>query len=55
MELCSGGDLFHRINAKGRYIEGRGKVLLRNIFSAVAYIHSQVYFTTFTSLTHPRV
>ncbi|KAJ3774335.1 kinase-like domain-containing protein [Lentinula raphanica] len=39
-DLCTGGELFDRICAKGNYYEGDAASLVRTIFSAVSYIHS---------------
>ncbi|KAJ3799618.1 Pkinase-domain-containing protein [Lentinula aff. detonsa] len=39
-DLCTGGELFDRICAKGNYYEGDAASLLRTIFTAVSYIHS---------------
>jgi serine/threonine protein kinase len=39
-DLCTGGELFDRICAKGNYYEGDAASLVRTIFSAVAYIHA---------------
>jgi len=39
-DLCTGGELFDRICAKGNYYEADAADLVRTIFEAVAYIHS---------------
>lgn len=41
MELLHGGDLFDRIVEKGRYSEASARLVLKNILSAVAYLHSK--------------
>lgn len=38
-DLCSGGNLFERINAEGNYSEVDAAYLVRNIMKAVEYIH----------------
>jgi len=38
-DLCTGGELFDRICAKGNYYEKDAAELVRTIFSAVAYLH----------------
>lgn len=38
-DLCTGGELFDRICAKGNYYEADAANLLRTIFKAVKYIH----------------
>ncbi|KAJ7477694.1 Pkinase-domain-containing protein [Mycena latifolia] len=40
-DLCTGGELFDRICAKGNYYEADAADLVRTIFSAVKYIHAQ--------------
>ncbi|KAL8269563.1 hypothetical protein Esti_006505 [Eimeria stiedai] len=40
MELCEGGELFDRIIAEGHFTEKRAALLMRQIFSAVNYLHS---------------
>jgi serine/threonine protein kinase len=40
MELCQGGDLFSRIVEDGSYTEQRAATLLRQLASALVYIHS---------------
>jgi len=39
-DLCTGGELFDRICAKGQYFEADAAHLIRIIFRAVEYIHS---------------
>ncbi|GAW05866.1 Pkinase-domain-containing protein [Lentinula edodes] len=39
-DLCTGGELFDRICAKGNYYEGDAASLVRTIMTAVSYIHS---------------
>ncbi|KAK7449245.1 Calcium/calmodulin-dependent protein kinase type I [Stygiomarasmius scandens] len=39
-DLCTGGELFDRICAKGNYYEADAAGLVRTIMKAVAYIHS---------------
>ncbi|CCM04485.1 uncharacterized protein FIBRA_06665 [Fibroporia radiculosa] len=39
-DLCTGGELFDRICAKGNYYEADAAHLIRIIFNAVKYIHS---------------
>ncbi|KAF8170137.1 calcium/calmodulin-dependent protein kinase [Pholiota molesta] len=38
-DLCTGGELFDRICAKGNYYEADARALVRTIFVAVQYIH----------------
>ncbi|KAF8510171.1 Pkinase-domain-containing protein [Gautieria morchelliformis] len=38
-DLCTGGELFDRICAKGNYYEGDAAALIRTILAAVQYIH----------------
>ncbi|KAJ3488539.1 hypothetical protein NLJ89_g11604 [Agrocybe chaxingu] len=38
-DLCTGGELFDRICAKGNYYESDAATLVRTIFKAVKYIH----------------
>ncbi|OEH74097.1 CAM CDPK domain-containing protein [Cyclospora cayetanensis] len=40
MELCEGGELFDRIIAEGHFTEKRAALLMRQVFSAVNYLHS---------------
>ncbi len=39
LELASGGDLFDRISAKGRFSEVRGRSTLRMILAGLSYLH----------------
>ncbi|KAJ7662195.1 Pkinase-domain-containing protein [Mycena polygramma] len=39
-DLCTGGELFDRICAKGNYYEADAAELVRTIFTAVKYIHA---------------
>jgi calcium/calmodulin-dependent protein kinase I len=39
-DLCTGGELFDRICAKGNYYEVDARALIRTIFKAVQYIHA---------------
>lgn len=39
-DLCTGGELFDRICAKGNYYEADASDLVRTIFKAVTYIHA---------------
>jgi len=41
LELCEGGELYDRIQQKQFYPEQEAKVLIRNLFEAVAFIHSK--------------
>lgn len=41
MELCSGGELFDRIKAKGRYSERDASRVLRQLFEAIAHMHER--------------
>ncbi|KAK7042197.1 calcium calmodulin dependent protein [Favolaschia claudopus] len=38
-DLCTGGELFHRICSKGNYYEADAAALVRTILAAVKYIH----------------
>lgn len=40
LELCEGGELYDRIQHKQFYPEHEGKILMRNLFEAVTYIHT---------------
>lgn len=40
MDLCSGGELFDRIVAKGQYSEKDAAALIRTMVSVVAHCHS---------------
>jgi serine/threonine protein kinase len=39
MELVEGGDLFDRIVERGRYSEDNARLVMRNVLSAVEYLH----------------
>ncbi|KAL2920598.1 Calcium-dependent protein kinase 17, partial [Bienertia sinuspersici] len=39
MELCAGGELFHRLEKQGRYSESQAKVLFRHLMQVVLYCH----------------
>jgi serine/threonine protein kinase len=41
MELIRGGDLFDRIVEKGKYQEHQARRLMKNILSAVDYLHNK--------------
>jgi calcium-dependent protein kinase len=41
MQLCSGGELFHRINAVGRFTETQAAIVMRQVISAVYYMHER--------------
>merc|ERR1712070_821168 len=41
LELCEGGELFDRIQQKQYYPETEAKVLIRNLMSAMAFVHSK--------------
>lgn len=41
LELCEGGELYDRIQQKQFYPEGEAKVLIKNLLSAVAFVHSK--------------
>lgn len=38
--LCEGGELFDRIIAEGYFTEKRAALLMRQVFSAVNYLHT---------------
>ncbi|KAF8820428.1 calcium-dependent protein kinase CDPK2B [Cardiosporidium cionae] len=40
MELCQGGELFDRIIEKGHFTERHAAILMKQIFSALHYLHS---------------
>lgn len=40
MELCTGGELFERIIKAGHFSELNAALIMRQIFSAAAYCHS---------------
>lgn len=39
-ELCSGGELFDRITARGHYTEKDAAKVLRQVFEGVHYLHT---------------
>lgn len=39
MELCAGGELFHRLEKHGRFIEREAAVLFRHLMEVVMYCH----------------
>ncbi len=41
MELVEGGDLFDRIVERGQYSEDNARLVMRNVLSAVEYLHSK--------------
>ncbi len=41
MELVEGGDLFDRIVERGHYSEDTARLVMRNVLSAVEYLHSK--------------
>lgn len=41
MELCEGGDLFHHIKQSRFFSEGRATQIIKQILSAVNYMHKQ--------------
>merc|ERR1719146_230118 len=41
LELCEGGELYDRIQNKQFYPETEAKVLIRNLMSAMAFVHSK--------------
>jgi len=41
LELLSGGELFERIIQKGQYTEKDSCILMKNLLSALAYMHSK--------------
>jgi len=40
-DLCEGGALYDKLSQKGRYSEQEGRLLCRNIFEGLQYIHSK--------------
>ncbi|XP_078161008.1 phosphoenolpyruvate carboxylase-related kinase 1 isoform X2 [Carex rostrata] len=41
MELCAGGELFHRLEKHGRFSEHEAAVLFRNLIEVVMYCHEK--------------
>ncbi|KAJ1692729.1 hypothetical protein LUZ63_009427 [Rhynchospora breviuscula] len=41
MELCAGGELFHRLEKHGRFSEHEAAVLFRNLIEVVMYCHGK--------------
>lgn len=41
MELVTGGDLFERIIQLGRYNEVDARILMRNVFEVILYLHDK--------------
>ena len=41
MELVSGGDLFDRIVERGKYSESNARLVMRQLLSAVKYLHAR--------------
>ncbi|CAM9788059.1 unnamed protein product [Ectocarpus sp. 12 AP-2014] len=39
MEMCEGGELFHRLADKGRYSEGQAARIMAEVASAVGFLH----------------
>lgn len=39
MELCAGGELFHRLEKHGRFSESEARVLFRHLMQVVLYCH----------------
>lgn len=39
MELCAGGELFHRLEKQGRYSESQAKIIFRHLMQVVLYCH----------------
>ncbi|OIW20559.1 hypothetical protein TanjilG_14958 [Lupinus angustifolius] len=39
MELCAGGELFHRLEKHGRFYESEARVLFRHLMQVVLYCH----------------
>jgi calcium/calmodulin-dependent protein kinase I len=42
MQLATGGELFERILAKGSYTEKDAAILVRQLISALTYLHDDV-------------
>ncbi|CAD8108273.1 unnamed protein product [Paramecium primaurelia] len=41
MEHCKGGNLLERVLSKGSFDEDKASIVMRKLFSAIAYLHSQ--------------
>ena len=41
MEYCSGGDLFDKVSNMKRFTEKQAAMVMKQIFSAVAYLHAR--------------
>lgn len=41
MELCAGGELFHRLEKHGRFSEHEGAILFRHLMEVVMYCHDK--------------
>lgn len=41
MELCAGGELFHRLEKYGRFSEAKARVLFRQLMQVVMYCHEK--------------
>lgn len=41
MELCAGGELFHRLEKHGKFSESNAKVLFRHLMQVVIYCHDK--------------
>jgi serine/threonine protein kinase len=39
MELCAGGELFHRLEKHGRFSEQNARVIFRHLMQVVQYCH----------------
>lgn len=39
MELCAGGELFHRLEKHGRFPESRARILFKHLMEVVMYCH----------------
>ncbi|CAN0429029.1 unnamed protein product, partial [Laminaria digitata] len=41
MEMCQGGELYHRLADKGRYSEGQAARIMAEVAEAVGFLHRQ--------------
>ncbi|KAK9169265.1 hypothetical protein Syun_001405 [Stephania yunnanensis] len=41
MELCAGGELFHRLEKHGRFSESEARILFRHLMLVVVYCHDK--------------